>query len=176
VVREDFGVHGRDWTNPGFRALTVQRLGAWRRELPSPAARWAVGFVYRWGFRKVRNLYGIELPGAATIGRRVRFLHQGGVVIHSRATIGDDCVIRHNVTIGAATLHAGDSAPVLGARVQVGVGAVVVGGVTIGDDVRIGPNAVVTRDVPAGATVITDAARMIQLTPARRSGGPLVGR
>ena len=169
VLREDARTHGRDWSSPGLRAIAVQRVGGWGEQLRSPLARRAVAFFYRWAHRKVRNIYGIEVHAATTLGRGVRFLHQGGVVIHEGAAIGDRCIIRHNVTIGAATLRAGQDAPVLGKRVEVGTGAVIMGAVSVGDDVRIGPNAVVTRDVPAGATVIADAPRVIRLPQGRAS-------
>jgi serine O-acetyltransferase len=75
--------------------------------------------------------------------------------------IGDDCVIRQNATIGALGGERPLEAPRLGRGVQVGVGAVILGPVTIGDGARIGPNAVVMTDVPAGATVFVNPPRMM---------------
>jgi serine O-acetyltransferase len=110
-------------------------------------------------YRYVRNHYGIELPATTIVGRRVLIGHQSGIVIHGRAVIGDECVLRQNVTIGAAIIQ--DAAPTLGRRVQVGTGAVIVGGVTIGDDTRIGPNVVIMTDVPSGVTVFVDRPRRV---------------
>ena len=78
----------------------------------------------------VRNVYGIQLSPQTQIGRRLRIVHQHGIVIHKSAVIGDDCLIRHGVTIGAAR---GPGAPRLGDRVEVGAGAVLVGNIRIGD-------------------------------------------
>lgn len=88
----------------------------------------------------------------------VRFPHLNGVVIHMESVIGEDCFINQQVTIGQV---AGSGAPVIGARVYIGTGAKVLGDITIGDDARIGANAVVLRDVPAGATAVGVPARII---------------
>ena len=163
LVREDYVVNGRDWTRPGFRALFMYRLGVWRMGVRLSLVRKLFSFAYRMMHRYVRNHYGIELHYTATVGRRFRIAHQGGVVIHEHARIGDDCTIRQGVTIGAAATYSAESAPVLGDRVDVGAGAKIIGGVSIGDDVRIGVNAVVMSDVPPGATAFAAPARVIQL-------------
>jgi serine O-acetyltransferase len=80
--------------------------------------------------------------------------HQGAIVIHGDAEIGDDCVLRQGVTIGNRHPARPLDAPRLGARVNVGAGAQILGAVTIGDDVRIGANAVVLSDLPSGCTAV----------------------
>lgn len=117
--------------------------------------------LYRMLFRRVRNVYGIELPYSVKLGRRVVFEHQGAVVIHGDVEIGDDCVIRQGVTIGNKSLDRPLDAPKLGCRVNVGAGAKVLGAVTIGDDAAIGANAVVLHDVSAGALVVGIPARPV---------------
>jgi serine O-acetyltransferase len=112
-------------------------------------------------YRYVRNHYGIELPDTTIVGHRLVIAHQGGIVIHGRARIGNNCLIRHNVTIGAASHDRAWEAPRLGDRVQVGCGAVILGQVTIGDGARIGPNVVVMVNVPASATVFASSPRII---------------
>jgi serine O-acetyltransferase len=162
-IREDWVTHERSWSAPGFQALAMHRLGTWRRQpgIPRPL-RLASGALCRALFIFIRNVYGIELHQSTRVGRRVTISHQGNVVIHPRSTIGDDCVIRQNVTIGGARHdRAGDEAPTLGRGVQVGAGAVIVGRITIGDGVRIGPNTVVMMSVPAGATVVAAPARVV---------------
>jgi acyl carrier protein len=106
-----------------------------------------------------QTLYGVELSWRARLGRRVRIGHLGGVVIAPTAVVGDDCLIRQNVTIGAVV--DGGRSPRIGNRVEFGSGAVVVGDIQIGDDVLIGPNTVVTTDVPAGAKVLASPPRII---------------
>jgi serine O-acetyltransferase len=167
-IREDWETHYKDWTLPGFRAVAVYRFGNWLTHRSEGGVRSFLFALYRVMYRFVRNHYGIELRETTKIGRRFVVGHQSGIVIHPTSEFGDDCVIRQNVTVGAAGAaqngRIGDG-PKFGHRVDVGAGAVIVGKITIGDGVRIGPNAVVTRSVPAGATVFAEAPRVIQMRP-----------
>jgi serine O-acetyltransferase len=153
-IREDLTAHDGDWTRPGWRALAVARFGKLQRDSPHRSVRFVVRHLHRWLYRRVRNGYGIELPWTVELGRRPVIEHQGAIVVHGYTVIGDDCVIRQGVTIGNRRLDAPFDAPRLGARVSVGAGAQILGSVTIGDDARIGANAVVLADVPAGATAV----------------------
>lgn len=165
MIREDWEVNSRDWTLPGFRAIAVYRFGVWVAELPRSLRRSVLYRIYRPMFRYVRNRYGIELPVTATIGRRVLLGHQAGIVIHPKAVIGEECVIRHNVTIGGTTWERGThEAPTIGCRVSLGCGVAIVGNVAIGDDATVGPNAVVVTDVPANSSVFVSAPRMFTLS------------
>ena len=171
LVREDWIANNRSWLKPGFHAVAVYRLGAWRHRLPAPA-RQAVGIVAKALHVFVRNVYGIELSDATTVGRRLIISHGGGIVIHHRSVIGDDCRIRQNCTIGGTNNHRWPDAPMIGDRVELGAGAVIAGNVRIGNDVRIGPNAVVMSNVPDGATVFATPARIMQPpAPRTRQGG-----
>jgi serine O-acetyltransferase len=145
---------------PGFQALMVYRFGAWHRTLPTPL-RLVCALIYRPTFIFIRNVYGIEIPATARIGRRLRISHQHGIVLHPQLVMGDDCVIRQNVTIGGALSH--HRGAIFGNRVDVAAGAIILGRVRIGDDARIGPNAVVTMNVPAGATAFAAPARIINV-------------
>lgn len=178
LVREDFAVHGRDWSKPGFRAVAVYRFGIWARTRRSGALRFIAALVHRYVNRFVRNVYGIEISFNATIGRRFCVGHQGGIIVHQFAVIGDDCIIRQGVTLGIGGVSRGNSgpetAPELGDRVDIGAGAVVVGKVRIGDDVNIGPNAVVMVDVPPFTTVIAPPARFIQRPKPEANPAPIV--
>lgn len=120
-------------------------------------------------FLFVRNVYGIELPTPVRLGRRFRLTHQGSV-FHPHTVFGDDCVVRQGVTIGAARVGRdrggvdfNDDHPTFGDRVDVGAGAVVIGRLHVGNDVKIGPNAVVTADVPDGSIVVAPASRVIKM-------------
>jgi len=110
----------------------------------------------------VRNHYGIELPASATLGRRIRISHQGGIVIHEFAVLGDDVLVRQSCTIGAAGDASWEQAPVIESGVQLGAGSVIVGRVRVGRNARIGPNAVVTRDVAPGALVVAPQSRVLE--------------
>ncbi|MCU1428831.1 MAG: putative Serine O-acetyltransferase [Actinomycetia bacterium] len=160
-MREDLANHAHEWTAPGFQALAVYRLGRFahgRRGLRAKVLR----RVHRVLYVFVRNFYGIELPPGAVIGRRLRVEHQHGVVVNDKAVFGDDCTLGHNVTVGIG-FPGKQSVPRIGDRVVLGTGAVVIGRVTIGDDVHIGPNALVMSDVPSGAHVVERPARVLQL-------------
>jgi serine O-acetyltransferase len=101
----------------------------------------------------------------ATIGRNANIapgfviLHSLGVVINTNVRAGRNLVVYHNVTLGAER----NKSPILGDNVYIGAGAKVIGGVRIGSDVRIGANAVVSKDVPDGATVVGIPARIVRM-------------
>jgi serine O-acetyltransferase len=107
--------------------------------------------IYRYLYRRIRNVYGIELPYSASVGRRVVIEHQSGIVIHGGTVIGDECIIRQNCTFGLRRVDEPTKVPVLGRGVDVGAGAVILGGIHIADFATIGANAVVLCDVPPGA-------------------------
>lgn len=100
---------------------------------------------------------GAEIPLNATIGGGLLIPHPNGIVINPGAAIGPNCLLFQQVTIGAI----GDGVPTLGGHVDVGAGAKILGRVTIGDHAKIGANAVVTIDVPAGATAVGIPARIV---------------
>lgn len=159
-VRQDYWRHG-DWTMPGFRALAVHRFGNWVDTIRPRLLRGVLDRIYLGLYRYIRNQYTIELPRTTKVGRRLILGHSGSIVIHFASIIGDDCMIRQNVTIGAASSETYLDAPVLGSRVEIGAGAAIIGKIVIGDDVRIGPNAVVTTNVPSGSLVVAPPARII---------------
>jgi len=161
LIREDWETHFHDWTKPGFRAMAMYRFGRWYLDVRNPLLRKLAGRVYRVAQRYVRNQYGIELRCTAIVGRRLLIPHQGTIVIHGYAEIGDDCAIFQGVTLGTANEFSPSKAPKLGDRVRVGAGAMVLGKVRVGDGAQIAPNAVVFTDVPAGATIFTPPPRVI---------------
>ncbi|MGH2628918.1 MAG: serine O-acetyltransferase [Anaerolineales bacterium] len=169
LIREDWERHFRDWTKPGFRAMAMYRFGVWHLGIRQPLLRKVVGRAYKALHRYIRNHYGIELRCSAKVGRRLLIAHQGAIVIHGYAEIGDDCVIHQGVTIGSANDFTVAKAPRLADNVQVGAGAMVLGKVVVGAGARIGPNAVVMTNVPAGATVVAGPTRTI-LAPAESLG------
>lgn len=154
LVREDYRAHGGDWSRPGFQALVVHRFGVARARVAPFVLRAPLSLVYRVLYRTVRNVYGIELPHTARIGRRVVIEHQHGIVVHGASVIGDECILRQGVTLGIRRLDRVDDAPVLGRAVNVGAGAKILGRVHVGDGAAIGANAVVLSDVPPGALAV----------------------
>ena len=173
LVREDYAANQRGFWEPGFQALLAYRLGVWSNGLENRVLRGPPRLLHRFLSLIARNLYGIQLSAHTRIGRRLRIAHQHGIVISGAAVIGDDCLIRHGVTIGllggARTGRSATGAPRLGDRVEVGVGAVLIGPIRIGDDAVIGPNAVVMTHVPAGAIVASPQSRIVAPPPRREA-------
>ena len=107
--------------------------------------------------------------GHAVIGRGAEFgpgfviLHSMGIVINSQVRGGRNVILEHGVTIGSEK----GRSPVLGDDVYVGAGAKIIGAVRIGSRVKIGANAVITRDVPDDATVVGIPARIVRLNGQR---------
>ena len=122
IIAEDYDANGRDWTRPWFRTLAVYRFGVWRMGIRNPIRRKLASFIYRIGFRRCRNVYGIELRYSAQIGRRVVIEHQGGIVIHGTTIIGDGTIIRQGCTFGIRSLDRLDEAPKIGRDVNIGAG------------------------------------------------------
>lgn len=131
-------------------------------------AHWCWNHGFKWLGRFIshfsRWVTGIEIHPGAKIGERVFFDHGMGVVVGETAEIGDGCTIYQGVTLGGTSLYKGAKRhPTLGRNVVVGAGAQVLGGFTVGDDARIGSNAVVLKPVPASATAVGNPARIIQV-------------
>jgi serine O-acetyltransferase len=164
-IREDWQMHERDWTRPGFQALAVHRFGNWRMGIEPKLLRAPLSALYRFLYRAVRNGYGIELPYSARVGRRVVIEHQSDIVVHGLTEIGDDCIIRQGVTLGIRTLNDLGAAPRLGRGVNIGAGAKILGAINIGDGAQIGANAVVLTDVPANHLAVGVPARVTARKP-----------
>lgn len=134
-------------TYPGLHAVLMHRLSH---------RLWSLGL--RWLARVLSNIArwitGIEIHPGAQIGRRFFIDHGMGVVIGETTDIGDDCTLYHGVTLGGTSWNKGKRHPTLGNGVVVGAGAKVLGPIEIGDNARIGSNAVVVRSVPEGMTSI----------------------
>ena len=132
---------------------------------PGLHARWAHVFEHwlwkkgahglaRWFSQWTRNRTGVEIHPAAQIGRRFFIDHAMAVIIGETTVIGDDCVLYQGVTLGGTGKESGKRHPTLGNNVMVGVGAKVLGSVTIGDNCKIGGGAVVLKDIPPNCTVV----------------------
>ena len=141
-------------TYPGFHAVLVHRVS-------HSLARNGLPWLARVLSNIARLFTGIEIHPGAKIGRRFFIDHGMGVVIGETAEIGDDCTLYHGVTLGGTTWEKGKRHPTLGNDVVIGAGAKVLGPIHIGDDVRIGSNAVVVKDVPPGATVVGVPGRVV---------------
>jgi len=114
----------------------------------------------------------LELPAATQIGKRLIIDHGFALVVNKHTVIGDDCRLRHCVTLGCKVNPDGTqgASPRIGDRVDVGAGAIIIGNIEIGDDAIIGAGAVVTKSVPAGAVVAGNPARIIKQKPLSHVG------
>ena len=146
-IRDDLHAYGGNFGAQGFWAMVVYRFGRWRYGVRPTLLRKFLSLLYRFAFKGVQVLTGIELPCEVEVGRNFVIDHSGGIVISGYARFGHDCRIRTGVVVGLARVD-DPAAPVIGNNVDIGAGAKVLGRIRIGNDVVIGANAVVTRDVP----------------------------
>jgi len=139
---------------PGMHAVWMHRI-----------AHWFWGHRLRWLARFTSHLArfftGIEIHPGATIGRRFFIDHGMGVVIGETALIGDDVTLYHGVTLGGTSWNKGKRHPTLENGVVVGAGAMILGPITIGAGAKVGSNAVVVKEVPAGGTAVGNPARVV---------------
>jgi serine O-acetyltransferase len=157
---EDWRTHGRRFLCQGLWAMAVYRFGRWRYGIRTWWLRMPFSGMYKILKTFAEILTGIDLPCEATVGRRLRIDHFGGIVISGDAVLGEDCVVRNGVTIGLR--HTGQrGSPVIGDRVDIGAGAKILGSIRIGDDVIIGANAVVIKDVPPNSIAVGVPARVL---------------
>ena len=166
LIREDFRAHDRDPWRQGVWAMTVYRFGRWRYRVRPALLRKPLSFLYKLGKIASQILTGIDLPCEASVGSRLKFEHFGGIIVSGDAVIGDDVIIRNGVTIGLKRTNE-PGAPVIGNRVDIGAGAKLLGRIRVGDGAVIGANAVVLRDVPAGALAVGIPARIVPRGEAR---------
>jgi serine O-acetyltransferase len=140
---------------PGLHAIMMHRRSHWF---------WTHGmkWIGRFLAYLTRIITGIEIHPGASIGRRVFIDHGFGVVIGETAEVGDDCTIYQGVTLGGTVLRKGAKRhPTLERGVIVGAGAQVLGGFTVGAYAKVGGNAVVIKEVPAGATAVGNPAHIV---------------
>ncbi|HVY13545.1 MAG TPA: serine O-acetyltransferase [Alphaproteobacteria bacterium] len=138
---------------PGLKAVALHRLA-------NPLFKAGVPFLPRLISEFSRLITGIEIHPGATIGKNLVSDHGMGVVIGETAEVGDDCLIFHGSTLGGKGGGGGKRHPTIGHRVLVGAGAKLLGSINVGNDAKIGANAVVLHDVPAGATAVGVPAEM----------------
>ena len=132
---------------PGVHAIWGHRISHW---LWSRGARLAA----RTFAELTRILTGVDIHPGALLGSGLFIDHATGVVIGETAEVGDDVTLYHGVTLGGSGADTGKRHPTVGDRVVIGAGAKVLGAIKIGEDSRIGANAVVVKPVPSGSVVV----------------------
>lgn len=140
---------------PGVHAVLVLRFGQWSRRRPK-VLRLLFDPLYVILDFFIHVLWGIEIPRSAKIGPGLYIGHYGGITVSSIAVIGRDCNLSQNITIGVSGAGQKRGAPTLGDNVYVAPGARLVGKITIGNNVKIGANAVIHKDLPDNAIAVLD--------------------
>jgi serine O-acetyltransferase len=150
VLERDPAAHSR-WEvllcYPGLHAVWAHRLSHWLWQRRLRLLARAISQL-------VRSITGIEIHPGATLGRRLFIDHGMGIVIGETAEVGENVTLYHGVTLGGTSLTPGKRHPTLGNGVVVGAGAKVLGNIVIGENSRVGANAVVVKPVPANAVVV----------------------
>ena len=139
---------------PGPRSIFFHRIAHFFYQI-------RLFFIARFIADISRTLTGIEIHPGAQIGKRLVIDHGVGCVIGETAVIGDDCIIFHGVTLGGLKFDPIKRHPTIGHRVLIGTGAKILGPIHIGDESKIGANAVVIKDVPPKAVIVAPAAQQI---------------
>lgn len=160
VRRNDPAAHG--WAEVLLCHVPLHAIMAYR------LAHW---LHTRLGFRLVARIVsvlarfwtGVEIHPGALIGKGFFLDHGAGVVIGETATIGDYCVMFHNVTLGGTGKYRGRRHPSVGDHVFIGTNAILLGPIRVGDHAKVGANAfVINRDVPPHCTAVGTPARIVK--------------
>ena len=166
----------QDWrSNAGNKkaqlVLLAFRVAQSIRRSPRPI--YLLGIPYLVFYRvTIEWMLCIELPWNTQVGPGLRLFHGMGLVVNDQTVIGRNVVLRHTTTIGVKeTLPLGtQAAPIIGDDVDIGAHVIILGPITVGSGARIGAGSVVIRDVPSGATVVGNPARVIHLAATPEAG------
>lgn len=150
--------------NLGLHAVLLYRLGRWLQ-------------LHRLGPLAVLTSYvssvitGAQISPRAAIGPGLRVYHPQGMTIGAGAILGSDCTLAHGNMVG--TFGGSDDRPVIGDRLDAATGAKILGRITVGDNVRVGPNAVLIHSIPSGVTVVGNPARIVLRAEAGEGHAPV---
>lgn len=141
---------------PGLKAIAYHKLA-------KKLYRRGNIFLARMLSQRARRITGIEIHPGAVLGKRLFIDHGMGIVIGETAIVGDDVTIYHGVTLGGIGGNKGEKRhPTVENGVIVGAGAKILGPITLGENVKVGANSVVLKDVPSGHTAIGAPARLTE--------------
>jgi serine O-acetyltransferase len=149
---------------PGVHAIWGHLVSHWLWERGAKVAARSLGEI-------TRILTGVDIHPGAILGTGLFIDHATGVVIGETAEVGDDVTIYHGVTLGGTGADTGKRHPTIGDRVIIGAGAKILGAIKVGDDSRIGANAVVVKDVPSSSVVVGVPGQAISRHGGANGGG-----
>lgn len=138
--------------NLGLQAVVFYRLGRWLHEHHLHPLAVVSSYVSS-------IITGSQISPRAAIGPGLRVYHPQGMTIGAEAVLGAHCTLAHGNMIG--TFGGTEDRPVIGDRLEAATGAKILGRITVGDNVRVGPNAVVIHSLPSGVTVVGNPARIV---------------
>lgn len=144
----------------GFQAVVGYRCAAQLKQWGIPALP---AFLWRWTLLCT----GVDINPRARFGPGLVISHGVGCVVGADVVVGEDCLLHHQVTLGAPTVGRISECPRVGDRVNLGVAATLLGGIDIGDDAVIGAQALVLSSVPAGTRALAPPARLRDAEPER---------
>ena len=140
---------------PGFRYVFILR------KLANCTKYSPLWIVFAFLKRRYTHKYGFQIPTKTKIGKGLYIGHFGTIIINEEVIIGNNCNLSPNVTIGETNRGVLKGSPTIGNEVWVGTGAVIIGKITIGNNVLIAPNSYVNSDVPSDSIAIGNPAKII---------------
>lgn len=152
-IKQDLANYQGNWGAQGFWVMLVYRFGRWRYSIENTVVRKPFSLLYKFLYKFVQIVSGIELPCEVEVGKNFIIDHFGGIIISGYAKFGDNCRIRNGVVIGLKSVN-DPVAPKFGNNVDIGSGAKILGNIKIGSNVFIGANAVVLCDVPDNSIAV----------------------
>ncbi len=143
---------------PGLHAILIHRV------ISHPLYMWEVPFFPRLISQIMRFFTGIEIHPGAKIGKGLFIDHGMGIVIGETVEMGKNCVLFHNVTLGGTGNVKEKRHPTLGDNVLVGAGAILLGNIEIGNNVRVGADTlIIDKNIPSDCTVVGTPGRIVKL-------------
>jgi serine O-acetyltransferase len=147
------------YEHPGLNAVVVYRFGQWTLYgCKIPVVKQLLGLLYFYLFGYVRTRLQIELPRTTAIDAGLRIDHFGSLIVNCQLIAGKNLTLTHGVVIGQTDT----GIPCFGDGVTIGVGAKIIGGLTLGDNVQVGAGAVVTKSFPDNAIIAGVPARLLR--------------
>jgi serine O-acetyltransferase len=143
------------FTNPSFRFTVVIRSIKYLNKYNF------IRLILVLYYRKLKVKYGFQIPAMTSIGHGFVINHFGNIIINQGVVIGSNCTIAQGVTIGKVDRGKLKGNPTIGDRVWIGANSVVVGKITIGNDVLIAPLSYVNFDIPDNAVVMGNPAKIV---------------
>lgn len=143
---------------PGLHSIIIHRY------ISHPFYKFGIPFFPRLISQIMRFITGIEIHPGAEIGRGFFIDHGMGIVIGETAEIGKNCTMYHNVTLGGTGKQNGKRHPTIGDNVMIGTGAILLGRIQVGSNVKIGADTfIINKEVPSDSTVVGTPGKIVRL-------------